>query len=403
MSRWDDPITSHFLKAIIFSTTEKFRDQDCLVIKIMEDSNTPNPKSPVHPINAPQIPDDLPTYQESEDTAQKSSTFTDFLLSFRVPMTKMYIPILITIFVASFLAWMTWRSTIYEQIAGIGTIYPDEETWFQVFLNGFLPVLESAAFVTILWILIKKFGTGVFKAIMGVLVLFFLWYGWSFFVSIAFTIYWDRLMEINDLLFYIIYLIMSYGSLLFFAFVGLRFFQKKLSIAQANAIVLMYSIFIGAIFGIALPTWTMITFALLLSVWDLITVFYGPLGNIARLIQEEQGGSAQTEQEVDTTLSQDSPATSEPLGEIQGSFREFMKDVYIEIGSGDLIMYSAFVSHIFIQTLNWLTTGLVIVGIFAGIVLTLYYLIKRRKMVPGLPFSMLFGTILFFIGQAIAM
>ncbi|MHA1744577.1 MAG: hypothetical protein ACTSWW_01180 [Promethearchaeota archaeon] len=367
----------------------------------MEDSNTPNLKSPVHSINTPQIPDDLPTYQESEDTAQKSTTFTDFLLSFRVPMTKMYIPILITIFAASFLAWMTWKSTIYTEIAGIGTIFPEEETWFQVFLNGFLPVLESAIFVTILWLLIKKFGTGVFKAIMGVMVLFFLWYGWSFFVSIAFTIYWDRLMAINDLLFYIIYLIMSYGSLLFFAFVGLRFFQKKLSITQANAIVLMYSIFIGAIFGIALPTWTMITFALLLSVWDLITVFYGPLGNIARLIQDEQ--NQQGGHEGGGTHLQDTSDTSEPFGEAQGSFREFMKEVYIEIGSGDLIMYSAFVSHIFIQTLNWFTTGLVIVGIFAGIVLTLYYLIKKRKMVPGLPFSMLFGTIMFFIGQAIVM
>jgi hypothetical protein len=398
MSRWDDPITSHFLKAIIFSTTEKFRDQDYLVINIMEDSNSPPPNSPIPPINDSQIPDNALSYQKPEENEQKPTTFTDFLLSFRVPMTKMYLPILFTIFFASFLAWMTWKSTIYTEIAGIGTIFPEEETWFQVLLNGLLPVLESAIFVTILWILIKKFGTGVFKAIMGVLVLFFLWYGWSFFISVAFTIYWESLMAINDLLFYIIYLILSYGSILFFAFVGLRFFQKRLSIPQANAIVLMYSIFIGAIFGIALPTWTMITFALLLSVWDLITVFYGPLGNIARLIQEEQ-----EEHEEDPTLSQDSPDTSEPFGEVQGSFREFMKEVYIEIGSGDLIMYSAFVSHIFIQTLNWMTTGLVIVGIFAGIVLTLYYLIKKRKMVPGLPFSMLFGTILFFIGQAIAM
>jgi len=368
----------------------------------MEDFSTSQPDRPEPPTDEPQIPDELPTYQEPENTEQKPTTFTDFLLSFRVPMTKMYLPILITIFAASFLAWMTWKSEIYADIAGIGTIFPEEETWLQVFLNAFLPVLESAIFVTILWILIKKFGTGVFKAIMGILVLFFLWYGWYFFESVFFQIYWERLMAINDLLFSTIYLLLSYGSILFFAFVGLRFFQKKLSIAQANAIVLMSSIFIGAIFGIGLPTWTMITFALLLSVWDLITVFYGPLGNIARLIQEEQ-----IKAESKSTDSNDITPKYEKLEEdIQGSpvsFRQFIKDVYIEIGSGDLIMYSAFVSHIFIITLNWLTTSLVIVGIFAGIVLTLYFLIKKRKMVPGLPFSMLFGTIMFFIGQAIAM
>lgn len=368
----------------------------------MEDFSTSQPDSPELPTDEPQIPDELPTYQEPEYSEQKLTTFTDFLLSFRVPMTKMYLPILFTIFFASFLAWMTSKTDIYEIIAGSGTIFPEEETWLQVFLNGFLPVLESAIFVTILWVLIKKFGTGVFKAIMGVLVIFFLWYGWNFFVSVAFTIFGENFVGINVLLFNITYYILAYGSLLFFAFVGLRFFQKKLSITQANAIVLMYSVFIGAIFGIGLPTWTMITFALLLSVWDLITVFYGPLGNIARLIQEEQ-----IKAESKSTNSNNVTPKFETLDDdIPGSpvsFRQFIKEAYIEIGSGDLIMYSAFVSHIFIITLNWLTTSLVIVGIFAGIVLTLYYLIKKRKMVPGLPFSMLFGTILFFIGQAIAM
>ncbi|RLI61938.1 MAG: hypothetical protein DRO88_12450, partial [Promethearchaeia archaeon] len=74
------------------------------------------------------------------------------------------------------------------------------------------------------------------------------------------------------------------------------------------------------------------------------------------------------------------------------------KHVEIELGSGDLILYSALVANVFLSYGSWLLTGLTIIGVIAGAFLTLYLLLTKKRMLPALPFSMIFGIILFFLG-----
>ncbi|MHA1777281.1 MAG: hypothetical protein ACTSWC_10930 [Promethearchaeota archaeon] len=330
-------------------------------------------------------------------------SFTELLGTFRVKIIYVLIPILISITCATFLGW---AAKIQADIDINVAPYPNEENFWQILYNGFMPVMISAIFITVIYFLIKKFGMIAFKIIMGLIIFFYSWYGFMFFITVFFTIYAEQGPPsiLENPLFNGIYLGFFYGSILLFIVLMVLFFGNRLSLRQRNAIVLFYSIFMGSIIGISLPTWTTFAFAIFLSIWDLITVFKGPLGKIGQMIQDNQ---MERHKRLQTMLDEGKIGIDQipnyeqfvslQIRESEGKEIDY-KHVEIELGSGDLILYSALVANVFLSYGSWLLTGLTIIGVIAGAFLTLYLLLTKKRMLPALPFSMIFGIILFFLG-----
>ncbi len=350
----------------------------------------------------------------TEDGKKKPTSFTEILGTYRIQLSHIFIPILICICSAMFLGWLVHVK------AGIVIDYspvPVDEnpTWDdlpKILINGIIPVVGSAIFVTILWFLIKRYGMGVFKIIMGVLVLFYTWYGFYFFITTPFIIFEEKINSLPILTQNIIYLfdwVLVIGSAIFFLLVGIRFFKNKLNSKSRNLLVLTYGIFMGAILGISFREWTIISFAIFLSIWDIITVFYGPLGKIANQLKENQKSAHNEIQRkiVSGEINQEEASQLNQFVELQDinlketKFWDLAQKIEIELGSGDLILYSALVANAFITTGNWVITGIIIAGVMLGVFLTLYILVKKRKMLPALPISMAIGVTIYIISLLI--
>ncbi len=360
---------------------------------------------------------EIPENSEPEDhgsvtTKNKSNlsygplSFNEILGTFRIKLIHIYFPLLICIIAATFLSWLTYyKAGIEINVAP----FPDEANVGEIILNGLIPVLISAAFIVIIWLLVKRFGLIVFKIIMGVLVLFYSWYGFTFFVYVFYIIFYESMIAINEGFFIVLLDILFYGSAIFYLIIGFFFFRNKLTVNQKNLLVLSYGIFIGAIIGVSLPLWSIFSLAICFSIYDLIIVFKGPLGKIWELFQENQ----QKAQEDIQKRIESGEFSEEESNELSEKFllqnaepndedlKKFVKDLKIEIGSGDLIFYSALVAVVFITTTNWLTTLLVIIGVLSGAGMTIYFLLKKKRVLPALPFSMFFGIFMFFLGQLI--
>ena len=369
----------------------------------------------------PEIPE-IPEPQDQSSVSNKKSnsnygplSFNEILGTFRIKLIHLYIPLLICIISATFLSWITHYK------AGLSTnaaIFPDESNAGEIILNGLIPVFISAAFIVIIWLLVKKFGLIVFKIIMGSIVVFYCWYGLNFFIYVLYIIFYESMIDINEGFFVILYYILYYGSALVYLIIGFFYFRNKLSVNQKNLLVLSYGIFIGAIIGISLPLWSIFSLAICFSIYDLIIVFKGPLGKIWDLFQENQqkaiddirrrveSGELSEEEAVaisEKLFIQNQGPDDENNDEDDGDddLLKHIKDLKIEIGSGDLIFYSALVAVVFITTANWLTTSLVILGVLSGAAITIYFLLKKKRVLPALPFSMFIGIIMFFLGQLI--
>jgi presenilin-like A22 family membrane protease len=343
--------------------------------------------------------------REGTSDDDKFTSFTELLGTYRTALTRFYVPIVVCVICAMFLAWLTTTKT--DVVINAAMIDPEESTTTGIILNGLVPVLISAMFITIIYFLVKKFGMKVFKYIMGGIVLFYNWFGFMFFVEIAYEVAGDSIwVGAQGWFYFILYYVLMGASALFFMFMGWRFFKGKSEIWEKNLLVLLFGIFLGTIFGISLPTWSLFMFIIFLSIWDLIAVFKGPLGKISELIMDnrkdlqeklkarvESGEITEAEaEELGYTSVHDEEMDDEDL-------KDSIKDVEIELGSGDLILYSALIAHVFIISQNWIITIFVIVGVFVGIVSTLYILFKKRKVLPALPMSMFLGVILFFLGS----
>ena len=336
-------------------------------------------------------------------------SFNEILGTFRIKVIHIYIPLVICIISATFLSW----ATFYQAGIDINVApFPDESNIWEVLLNGFIPVVISAGFLVIIYLLVKKFGLIVFKIIMGSLVLFYCWYGFNFFVTVFYYIFYESMININEQFFVILYDLLFYGSMVFYLILGVFYFRNKLSVNLKNMLVLSYGIFIGAIIGVSLPLWSIFSLAICFSIYDLIIVFKGPLGKIWELFQENQKKASEdirnriesgeiSEEEAAELSEKHFLNNQETDGEDEEDLSKYLKDLKIEIGSGDLIFYSALVAVVFITTTNWLTTLLVIIGVLFGAGLTIYFLLKKKRVLPALPFSMIIGIIMFFLGQLI--
>lgn len=116
---------------------------------------------------------------------------------------------------------------------------------------------------------------------------------------------------------------------------------------------------LGSFLGVSIPTTSALVLLILLSLYDVIAVYLGPVGKIA------------------------SEAGPERLKGISFTFKE------VHIGLGDLVFYSMLASHMLLVYgfRAWFASSL---GILTGVYVGLKALEKRR-MFPGLPIALAFG------------
>jgi len=261
------------------------------------------------------------------------------------------IVILIPILVLSYLIGF-----VYQTITiATGIFIPGEGNSTTQFLEGFL--LASIAVVSgiLIMIAIKYNREKLLKGIFAV----------GLFISTA-SVFWlhgyfIELLKPNlypwiEIIFSIVGCIL--GTLIF-----LGFFLNKGNLHFRNTIIAILGIAVGTIFGLILPLPTFLTLIILISLFDIYSVFKGPISKIF--------------QKSNLSISQQSSNFT-----IQS----------IAIGIGDFVFYSAFIT--FVTKELGLAIGIgAILGIIAGIRVTENLLLKYGKF-PGLPIPILFALIL---------
>lgn len=262
---------------------------------------------------------------------------------------------------------------------------------------------------------------------MGIAVLFYNWLGFTYFVSVFYIIIYPDLFV--PMWVYYLYYILNYGSAIFLIIVGIQFFRNKLVTWQKNALVLLFGIFLGSILGTSMETLSTFLLLIFLSIWDIIAVFKGPLGKIANIIMDnrkkvqDRVENAQNAQNMTPTnlASTEIPATLIPgtttgvqippqssydeepdLDVVDAEYIKTHKsELEIELGSGDLIFYSAFVAHVIVRTGSLFLGLMVTFGVVLGAYLTIRQLFINKKVLPALPFSIFIGVGMFLLGKLI--
>jgi len=133
-------------------------------------------------------------------------------------------------------------------------------------------------------------------------------------------------------------------------------------------IVLLIGGGLGAFLGLTIPTLSAIFILLLLAVYDVVAVFYGPVGKIA----------------------------SHGLEDLPGIAFSF-KDVHV--GLGDLTFYSMLISHALIY-FGGKACAFSVVGVLLGSFLA-FKLLEKKGMFPGLPIPIVLGLALMFLSMLI--
>jgi len=136
-------------------------------------------------------------------------------------------------------------------------------------------------------------------------------------------------------------------------------------------ITLVYGSAAGCLFGVIIPLWSIILISLLASLYDIYSVFYGPLKYLINL--EPSNG---IEVEGRDTL-------------LKGVTVPFLG---IHIGLGDIIFYSMIVSGTYIYT-NIIRAFIIGMGICVGAFIT-FKLLEKRRALPALPIPIFLSLIL---------
>jgi hypothetical protein len=271
-----------------------------------------------------------------------------------------------------FLTFTTKRSTILILFPililsfAIGRIYqtfnlntgifiPGEGTSTTQFLEGF--ILASIAVVSgiLIMIAIKYNLEKVLKSIFAL----------GLFISSA-SVFWlhGYFIEIlNPTLYPWMEITFAIFGCILGGLVLYIFIFNKGNLKLKNIVIAILGVSVGTIFGLVLPLPTFLTLIILISIFDIYSVFKGPISKIFKEAKSPvpEDGSVFT---IDS----------------------------IAIGIGDFIFYSSFVT--FITKELGLAIGLsAILGIIIGIKVTEGLLLKHGKF-PGLPIPILFALIL---------
>ena len=261
------------------------------------------------------------------------------------------VPIVLSIFVGIFcsLLFIAANTNI-----GYITIMPESlsgSAWNAVYFV----ILIAAGAYFMYFLLKKKFHFGI-RLLIGIAILVV-----TFMLSI---LYLDSFLVIINLEISP-WLLLVASAITTGVAVYLTFSRVKIA---HDIVVLLVGGGLGAFLGLTIPTLSAIFILLLLAVYDVIAVYYGPVGKIA----------------------------SHGLEKLPGISLSF-KDVHV--GLGDLTFYSMLVSHALIyfgeKACIFSAVG-VLLGSFVA-----FKLLEKRGMFPGLPVPIGLGLALMFLSSLI--
>lgn len=293
---------------------------------------------------------------------------------YRVRARFFLVPIITSILAAGVLAFITY---VEANIQISVTIFSEQQFGPAggAFLTALLYTLIAAVSSILIYLLVKRRGINTLRIIMTVTFVF-LGAVLIFFFGLDILIIFS-LPDVSQ------YILLVVGGVLglFMAYV---FYAPRFSTGARNVVVLVFGVLIGAFMGIIFPTWTTLAVLLGISLWDIISVKRGPIKKIFEIMDPEYA----------TDASEEAPQ-SESIPK-----RDFGQ-LAMEIGIGDIAFYAMLASHSLISTAgNLLVWGLTILGILIGAALTLQ-LIRKNKILPGLPLSIFLGIGLFLVGAAL--
>ena len=227
------------------------------------------------------------------------------------------------------------------------TVFP--ETPGGAALNASVFVVMMAATATLIYLLVKYRRKQLVKYLITgamLLVTFFLlnWYS---------ELYATRLSPIIDVYGYQWIALTGFASALLL--VGMHKGQGGVRLLSVTIVGSLTGTFLGA----SIPTMTAIVLLIALAIYDLVSVYRGPIGKIAEMAD---------------------------LEDFKGAVFTYGD---LTIGMGDLVFYSMLVSNAMVNFGTLAYAGSfagVLVGSFLG-----FKMLEHRDVFPGLPFAICFG------------
>jgi len=310
-----------------------------------------------------------------------------FLPTYRIKSSLYPLPIIIAVFVAGILAYLTFF------VVGVeveGSYFPEDEFGaLGVVLNGIVFTVISAISAFFIIFLIRRIGVGVIKYIFG--------------LSFGFVSFFITLMFLDVIIFIIFVQFPETASLvkLYLLFTNIYipaitaisvilliyyYFTSK-SIKTKNFIVLYISLLVSASMSIILEFWSTLAILIGISLWDIFAVLYkrGPIKTMMEIISNKDDESDPSYAEVE-----------EKIKSGEGVYDTSK----LEIGIGDLAFYSLLTSSVLLFTNNIVIVIFTTVAILIGTGITISGL-KRNKILPGLPISIFMGIGTFLLCQLI--
>jgi presenilin-like A22 family membrane protease len=232
------------------------------------------------------------------------------------------------------------------EVAAI-TIFP--ETPSGATLNASFFVIMMAAAATMIYLLVKHRRKRIVKYLMTAAILFVTFFLLNWYSEL----YATQLSPILDVYGY--GWIGLTGIISAILLVGLNRGPESIRVLSITIIGGLTGTFLGA----SIPTMTAIVLLAALAIYDLVSVYRGPIGKIAEMADlEEFKGAVLT------------------VGDLT-------------IGMGDLVFYSMLTSNAMVNfgTLSYL-------GAFAGVLIGSYLgfkMLEKREVFPGLPFAICIG------------
>jgi len=162
----------------------------------------------------------------------------------------------------------------------------------------------------------------------------------------------------------------------FLAFLFLALLQSNHEYVIATSL-LLYGTATGALFTFLMPAWSVIAVTLATSLFDIYSVFKGPL---SKIIPSERGNFKEASEKLPDELK---VATVPFRG--------------IHLGMGDVIFYSMASSLSLVNpTISFLRWCLVSMGLFLGVYITLK-LLEKRPVLPALPIPAMLSILTYLI------
>lgn len=254
------------------------------------------------------------------------------------------LPVLVALLVAGVLTYELQASK--AEVAAI-TIFP--ETASGATLNASMFVVMMAAAATLIYLLLRYKRKQVVRYLIAAAIFFVAFFLLNWYSEL----YAQQLAPVIDVYGYAWVAVTGLAAALLF--VGMYKGSETIRLVSVTVIGSLTGTFLGA----SIPTLTAVVLLGGLAVYDLISVYRGPIGKIAEIADlEEFKGAAFT------------------VGDLT-------------MGMGDLVFYSMLVSNAMISF------GLLAyVGAFAGVAVGSFLgfkMLERREMFPGLPIAIALG------------